>query len=203
MGDDAFITTAARASFARKAEDYTEAQNHRLIKHLAKESHWTPLAHAQLTLRIKLPLWLHGQLVKHTVGAVISTMSRRYVSEDIEIYQPKWRAAPKKGVKQGSGEELTISEELHTNDQWYIKVAVEHYNDLLTDGVAPEQARGRLPQDLMTTCVVTGSLVYWARVYKQRNGKHGSPQKEWKLITDRIDEECSKLFPVTWQALKG
>lgn len=51
---DALIATAARASFNRRADQYTDDQNERLTRYLVRSNpaHFAPLAHVRLTLRL-------------------------------------------------------------------------------------------------------------------------------------------------------
>lgn len=51
---DALIATAARASFNRRADQYTDEQNERLTRYLVRSNpvHFAPLAHVRLTLRL-------------------------------------------------------------------------------------------------------------------------------------------------------
>lgn len=51
---DALIATAARASFNRRADQYTDEQNEGLTRYLVRSNpqHWAPLAHVRLTLRL-------------------------------------------------------------------------------------------------------------------------------------------------------
>lgn len=52
---DALIATAARASFNRRADQYTDEENERLTRFLVNASpqHWAQLAHVRLTLRLQ------------------------------------------------------------------------------------------------------------------------------------------------------
>lgn len=52
---DALIATAARASFNRRADQYTDEQNERLTRYLVRSNppHFAPLAHVRLTLRLQ------------------------------------------------------------------------------------------------------------------------------------------------------
>lgn len=52
---DALIATAARASFNRRADQYTDEQNERLLRYLVRSNppHFAPLAHVRLTLRLE------------------------------------------------------------------------------------------------------------------------------------------------------
>ena len=108
MGNDDSVVNAARVSFAKQADQYTGDQNARLIKYLARHNHWTPFAHAFVTLRFKAPIAIHAQCVKHQIGFAMNTVSRRYVSDEPELFIPEFRLAPEGSVKQGSGEVFDV-----------------------------------------------------------------------------------------------
>src|SRR5690625_7148396 len=46
---DALVVDAARASFAKTHDTYTDEQNTRLINYLARHDHWTPFSHPRFT----------------------------------------------------------------------------------------------------------------------------------------------------------
>ena len=102
MGSDLTVVNAARVSFAKTSECETtedgtyqlSQRDQRLIKYLAQHNHWTPFAHPQITLRIKAPIFVRTQLFKHKVGFTENEISRRYETNEPEIYTPDWRAAP-------------------------------------------------------------------------------------------------------------
>lgn len=52
---DALIATAARASFNRRADQYTDEQNERLQRYLVRPAipHFAPFCHVRLTLRLQ------------------------------------------------------------------------------------------------------------------------------------------------------
>ena len=108
MGNDDSVVNAARVSFAKQADQYTDDQNARLIKYLARHNHWTPFAHAFVTLRFKAPIAIHAQCVKHQVGFAMNTVSRRYVSDEPELFIPEFRTAPSGSIKQGSGDVFDV-----------------------------------------------------------------------------------------------
>ena len=119
MGSDLSVVNAARVSFAKKSnwDDIPFAEGNvlkdsdaRLIKYLAKHNHWSPFAHASLQFRVKAPIFVARQLVKHQVGLVWNEISRRYVDSEPEFYVPKvWRKRPPDSIKQGSDESDTIT----------------------------------------------------------------------------------------------
>jgi thymidylate synthase (FAD) len=209
MGSDLTVVNAARVSFAKTSEwETTEdgtrvlsQKDQRLIKYLANHNHWTPFAHPQITLRIKAPIFVRTQLFKHKVGFTENEISRRYVTNEPEFYVPEWRSAPTDGAKQGSSDFIT---DVYVNDldRMYTQNAlecVEIYKELLKEGVAPEQARGILPQGTYTEWWWTGSLSAYARVFKQRIDAHA--QWEVQQYADAIGKILEPLFPHSWAVL--
>jgi thymidylate synthase (FAD) len=208
MGSDLSVVNAARVSFAKESTWYidpedgsTEIQDQdaRLINYLAKHAHWSPFAHNSLTFRIKAPIFVARQLVKHQVGGVWNEVSRRYVDDEPEFYFPEvWRGKPV-NAKQGSDGELENSTK-YTN--WVKNSAddcLETYLALLRQGVAPEQARMILPQNTMTEWWWTGSLMFFARVCKQRLDPHA--QQETREVAQMISEQIPTEFEHSWKAL--
>ena len=151
MGNDLMVVNAARVSFNKKATEMSD-KDAKLIAYLAKHKHWTPFAHPQITLHIKAPISIRTQLFKHKQGFVENEVSRRYVKDEPDFYVPDWRSAPSGGAKQGSDD--FIDEPVVSDfDRVYNRVAmdaVDTYNFLLKEGVAPEQARFVLPQGTYT-----------------------------------------------------
>lgn len=72
MGSDSSIVDAARVSFSKRATEYSDEANDKLLSFLAREQHWSPFAHTALTVRCKVPLYLAAQLKKHQVGLCLS-----------------------------------------------------------------------------------------------------------------------------------
>jgi len=225
MGDDLTVVNAARVSFNKesvaKDDEYTEVEynnwlgvipvlkesDKKLINYLAKHDHWTPFSHCQMQFRIKAPVFVARQLIKHTVGLSINEVSRRYVDNEPEFYTPDvWRGAPK-NAKQGSSDiEIDINPSTGSGPmmvdeyQRILKSAKWTYEHLLHLGVAPEQARMVLPQSMMTEWYWSGTLYAFARVCNLRC--KDDAQLETRMIANQIDEQAKKLFPVSWEALR-
>ena len=201
MGNDDSVVNAARVSFAKQADQYTADQNARLIKYLARHNHWTPFAHAFVTLRFKAPIAIHAQCAKHQIGFAMNTVSRRYVSDKPELFIPDFRLAPEGSVKQGSGEVHPDNAHWQVNYEDLMNKAVDLYLMMIDGDVAPEQARFVLPQGVMTEWVWSGSLQAWARFYTQRIDPHA--QKEIQFLAQEVDKIVGALYPVAWDALTG
>ena len=198
MGTDLSVVNAARVSYAKVKEEFEESDK-RLIRYLAEHKHWSPFAHTFLSFRIKAPVFVARQLVKHQVGLVWNEESRRYISDDVEIYRIiNWREKPKHS-KQGSGENLKLSIDIETEINEHLNQGVSLYNKLLNKGVAPEQARSVLPQSMHTNWIWSGTLYAFARVCELRLDDHA--QKETQQIAKQLDIHCEDAFPICWKYL--
>ena len=82
-----------------------------------------------------------------------------------------------------------------------LRHAVFAYEELLHGGVAPEQARMILPQNMMTTFVWTGSLLGYIQMLKLRLDSHS--QKEIRDLAMMIADTIRPLYPVSYTALMG
>lgn len=182
----------------------------KLIAYLARHGHWTPFSHVQITLRETVPIFIARQRFKHMVGFTYNEVSRRYVDDEPEFFVPdEWRGRPK-NAKQGSDGNVKFSTTHYPGDgackadEWYeylVEEADALYGALLSEGVAPEQARMVLPQSMMTSYYVTGSLAAWARAYNLRVDSHA--QKEIQDLAKKWDEVIAPICPVSWKALVG
>lgn len=219
MGSDLSVVNAARVSFAKESDfsyiwdsddqiciPCLQDKDTKLINYLAKHNHWSPFAHNSLTFRIKAPVFVARQMVKHQVGGVWNEVSRRYVDDEPEFYFPKrdgWRGRAE-NVKQGSSKQ-TVDVFQYGNDycenipEDAVEVCLEAYERLLHRGVAPEQARMILPQNTMTEWWWTGSLMFFARVCKQRLDPHA--QEETRNIAQMINDNIPQEFQHSWKAL--
>ena len=207
MGSDLSVVNAARVSYSKESEweSITPAgptpgmlsdRDEKLIKYLATHNHWSPFAHASLQFRIKAPVFVARQLVKHQVGLVWNEISRRYVDYEPEFYQPtEWRGRPENS-KQGSDGVVHTDEEYYSR---YVNGCKVYYSLLLNQGVAPEQARMVLPQSMMTEWIWSGTLYAFARVCNLRCAK--DTQEETRQIADQIHNICNKEFPTSWKYL--
>lgn len=199
FGSDLSVVNAARVSFHKQSEwadapgDMWESDV-KLIKYLAKHKHFSPFNHAFLSFRVKAPIFVARQLVKHKF-LPWNEVSRRYVDEEPEFYFPDgWRLRAE-NVKQGSSEK-TIP--VQWQDKELIKCALEHYQILLEEGVAPEEARMVLPQNTMTEWVWSGTLGAWLDMLVLRLDTH--TQQETRDLANHIAIFIEDLFPVSFAA---
>ena len=199
MGNDLSVVNAARVSYSKESKSFT-LKDEKLIKYLAEHEHWSPFAHATMQFRIKAPIFVARQLVKHQVGLVWNEVSRRYVDFPPEIYKPDaWRGRPKNS-KQGSDGEVELGPTLDHNMEMTMQSCLILYNAMIDKGVAPEQARMVLPQSMMTEWYWSGTLYAFARVCNLRCKP--DTQKETQEVANEIDKLAKDAFPHSWKHLR-
>ena len=193
MGSDLSVVNAARVSFAKTKEVFDE-KDEKLIKYLAEHNHWSPFGHASLQFRIKAPVFVARQLVKHQVGLVWNEVSRRYVDDQPEFYMPfLWREKAE-NKKQGSAD---TEVEFDITD--ITQACKSVYNQMLEANIAPEMARMILPQSMMTEWYWSGTVYAFARVCNLRN--KADAQEETRTVTYEIARHMKDHFPVSTKYL--
>jgi len=203
MGNDLTVANAARVSFGKTSEmeddpwgpPKLKAKDDKLIRYLAKHKHISPFGHCFASFHVKAPIFVARQLVKHKFLRW-NEISRRYVDVEPEFYQPnEWRgrSADKKQGSEGVVEVLHDVKHLSS-------MMANLYEDLVEEGVAPEQARMVLPQSTMTEWYWSGSLDAFANMCNLRCKP--DTQAETREVADQISEKMKELFPVSWDALK-
>jgi len=201
-GSDLTVANSARVSFAKESEMEDDAwgppklkdKDAKLIRYLAREKHISPFGHCFATFRVKAPIFVARQLVKHSYLRW-NEVSRRYVSDKPEFYEPEVWRGQSKDKKQGSEGVVDVGDWGDAN--W---ACLKAYNDLLDMGVAPEQARMVLPQSLMTEWYWSGSLDAFARMANLRC--KSDTQAETQEVAWAISLKMEDLFPVSWVALR-
>lgn len=214
-GSDLSVVNAARVSFENESDWEMQGfdtslsiKDTKLIQYLAKHKHFSPFNHCFLSFRVKAPVFVARQLVKHKFMPW-NEVSRRYVNSEPTFYIPDvWRKKAE-NVKQGSSEKEIVT---HLDDGFFITpptveetvntyytYALDLYNEMLGAGVCPEQARMLLPQSMMTEWIWSGTLGAVADMCKLRLDPH--TQKESRDVAEQIKDIVKELFPVSFNAL--
>jgi thymidylate synthase (FAD) len=199
MGSDVTVVDSARVSFGKKiprGRVYLTEKDERLIKYLAEHRHMSPFGHCFATFHVKAPIFVARQLVKHKFLRW-NEISRRYVDEEPEFYEPKTWRGRSKNKKQGS--DGIVYPKSETDFIGYTSLRV--YKELLKEGVAPEQARMVLPQSTMTEWYWSGSLDAFADMCILRSASDA--QEETRHVSAKISDTMQSLFPISWKALTG
>jgi len=212
MGSDLSVVNAARVSFGKESlwnwskeldSDTGDGRTLRerdtkLIKYLAEHKHMSPFGHAFASFHIKAPIFVARQLVKHKFLRW-NEISRRYVDDEPEFYVPEHWRDKSEDKKQGSGGKSQSQYFPNIYIKEVAEKALGDYKKMLTQGIAPEQARMILPQNTMTEWYWSGSLDAFADMCRLRCKE--DTQAETQEVAWAISLKMEDLFPVSWVAL--
>lgn len=192
MGAEIDIVNAARVSFG-VFRDSMEDRDKKLLKYLIDNKHTSPLEHVVLKFSIHCPLFIRSQWHRHRTWS-FNEISRRYTEDGVTFYVPEKLREQSANNRQASIESDTLDQEGCLN---YIRAvhreALFAYNKLLQHGVCREQARGVLPQNMMTTFIGTVDLHNLIHFLALRDSAHA--QAEIVEYAQAIKQLVRPLFP--------
>jgi len=161
------------------------------VKGLIDRGHEAMLEHQSVSVLIVCDRGISHELVRHRLASY-AMESQRYVNygkgAGVTFIEPcYWE---KRSI------EYTAWARLCT-------LAEAAYNDLLTFGATPQQARAVLPNSTKTEIVMTANLREWRHFFKLRAlGITGKPHPQMLEITGPMLEEFKRLIPVIFDDLE-
>jgi thymidylate synthase (FAD) len=190
--------------------DFSEELVEKLWQWRNTPTHDTPFNHTFISFEVQAPIFVRAQLVKHEY-LILSEFSRRYITDDVKFYTPDvWRKAAE-NKKQGSSDEavdVPPFEDYYVDCQGGLHIGessehnlycLEYYKHLLDAGVAPEQSRMVLPQNVLTEWTWSGTLGAFAKMCTLR--LHPEAQYEARLVAQQVYEYLQEYWPVGAKAL--
>ncbi len=202
-GRDLDVVNAARVCYGKESEDFSE-KDEKLLRYLLVHRHTSPFEHTHLVYRVRTPLFVVRQWMRHRIGVSYNEVSGRYTEMPLEFYTPnKWRVADATN-KQGSVEAtLEKDEETFAAYKRALKTSGDVYNELLANGVCRELARGVLPLCTYTSFIFTCNLVSLFHFLGLRADVHA--QWEIQQYANGMRELAKEHFPVSikaWEELQ-
>lgn len=193
MGTEVDITNAARVSFGKMKETFDD-KDLKLMNYLIKNNHTTPFEHITLTFSVYCPLFVRSQWHRHRTWSY-NEISRRYTEEEIAFYLPSHLRQQSENNKQASieGQYVDNEKSLICDIDIAQLQAFQLYKHLLESGVCREQARGVLPQNMMTTFWATVDLHNLLGFLRLRCDSHAQP--EIREYANAIKELIRPLYP--------
>ncbi len=212
MGTDKCIVDSARVSFNK--DNYQEssltAKDVKLIKYLAEHKHTSPFEHCSMTFRVKVPLIVARQHMRHRTWSY-NEVSRRYTSDNIEFYIPtSFRKQHSVNRQASTNEDFNpVLNSIQGQTLTYVSTAkdlvlsssrkcLKLYKQLLKSGVCREQARMVLPQSMYTEYWCTANLLNIIKFLKLRLPE----ESQWEIR--RLAEEMSYFvknkYPEVYEA---
>lgn len=193
-GSDLDIVNAARVSYGKISKELSE-RDKKLIKYLIDNDHTSPFEHNQLSFRVKAPLYVARQWMRHRMHSY-NEISYRYTKASIEFYiPPYWRFQDATNRQCSSGS--FTNEELLQLYKKSLEQSYQAYETLLEQGVSREQARGVLPMCMYTEFIFTTNLHALMHFMKLR--LHKGAQHEIRVYARGMLELAEIHFP---EALK-
>lgn len=195
MGSDEAIVQAARISTAKEGDSKRNIRG--LIRFLLRNRHTTPFEQVTFKFRIKLPIFVARQLVRHRTQA-LNEHSLRYSEAEDEFYIPEYEDILGQGVqnKQGSEGELSddsreafLSELIRIDSE-----AHDGYQSAIAAGISRERARILLPVNLYTRWYSTISLWNLFHMLKLRMDTHSQQEtREYAYAMYRLARQICPL----------
>lgn len=209
-GTDLDVVNAARVSYGKRTYELSE-RDERLIFYLLQNHHTSPFEHTQLVYRVKAPIYIVRQWMRHRIGISYNEISGRYAVLPLEFYTPKQWRIPDPSNHQGSmaHKGTVVSErEIDTKAEEAYRQAIEtaskSYQELIDAGICRELARGVLPLCTYTQFIFTCNLVSLFHFVKLRADSHA--QSEIQAYAKGLLNLARPAFPISiasWERLQG
>ena len=204
-GDDLTPVGAARTSFAGRVGD--EERDVKLLRYLAENGHHGPFEFIDATWRVKAPIFVARQWMRHRTGSY-NEFSYRYADpkklsdgEAAQYYAPRQWKAQGTGNKQTSGSELPgtgMDIEVAYHDS--MREARQSYNDAIEHGVSREQARLFLPTSFYTQFWYKTNMRNLLHFLTLRLDEHA--QEETRMFAEAIAKDVESNWPLVWGLFK-
>ena len=198
MGTETSIVNAARVSFGKMRKEM-DARDAGLVRYLIANHHTSPLEHVVFTFLVHCPIFVRSQWHRHRTWSY-NEISRRYTQEDVTFFVPVELREQAESDRQASKTAESIDQERcrelirrHNEDSYAL------YQRLLAEGVCREQARGVLPQNMMTTFWGTVDLNNLIKFLELRDSPHA--QAEIKEYAAAIKQLVKPVVPHVAQVL--
>lgn len=191
-GSDVDIVNAARVSYGKFVDTISDRDT-KLIKFLMEHNHTSPFEHNQLSFRIKAPIFVGRQWMRHRMNSY-NEISYRYVKAPLEFYiPPKWRIQDTKNKQASIGS--YDNPEARALYQKAIATSVTVYEQLLEMGIGREIARATLPLCTYTEFIFTCNLHSLMHFMKLR--LHAGAQYEIRMYAQGLLKLALPYFPIS------
>ena len=175
MGTETSIVNAARVSFG-KIRTEMDSRDVGLLRYLIANHHSSPLEHVVFTFLVHCPLFVRSQWHRHRTWSY-NEISRRYTQENVTFFVPYELRGQAERDRQASTPSDKIEQSVCLEAiRRHNAASLELYERLLANGVCREQARGVLPQNMMTTFWGTVNLNNLIKFVELRDSEHAQPE---------------------------
>lgn len=170
LGNEKRIADVARISYGKT----TGNNNESLIKHLLNNGHLSPFEQVQFTFKIKCPIFVARQWMRHRTGKY-NEKSRRYTKKKWDYYIPNIREKDKEKIINA------------------MSAQIELYEELLESKIKPEIARTIMGVGFNTEFYFTIDLRNLLHFLELRTEEHA--QYEIRMYANTIENIVKQYFP--------
>lgn len=201
LGSDFTIAASARVSLSRELDSLTGDNQERdrgLINRLMRDRHTSPFEAAVFQFRIRAPLFVNRQWLRHR-WASYNEESARYTELVDEFFVPD-------ELRRQVGKPMDYSflplagDELKQRIRDHLAASRQLYALLLREGVAKEQARMVLPVSQYSTFIWTVNALSLMNFMYLRNSSHA--QAEIRAYAEAIEGMFATRLPFTHEAFR-
>lgn len=191
MGDEAAIVQSARVSYGEGTK--TVSEDTALIRYLMRHWHTTPFEMVEFKFRIKCPIFVARQLMRHRTAS-INEYSARYSIVKNEFWVPPMFRGQSTTNHQGS-DGFFYDDELLVEYKASCENAFKVYTRMLEKGVSREIARAVLPQSTFTEFYWKIDLHNLLHFIRLRMDSHAQPeiQEVALLIWNHVKEKVPNV----------
>jgi thymidylate synthase (FAD) len=202
MASDLDVVNAAKVSFSAQKKEIDESCVG-LINYLMKNKHATPFEHSIFKFRIKAPIFITREWMRHRWSSFNEMSMRYYQPEKLDYYTPAYNSIRKQIGKPGaySFEEI---EDPEVKDYFYsifkntVLEADTAYYKLIEAGIAKEIARCVLPVTQYTEFIWTVNARSLINFISLRNDSNA--QYEINQYAIAVEDIFSKIMPISHSA---
>mgnify|MGYP003348930996 FL=1 len=194
MGNDSSIVQAARVSYGEGTKSVLE--DRQLLRYLMRHWHTTPFEMVEFKFRVKVPIFVARQWLRHRTASVNELSARYSVIKD-DFWVPDSYRTQSKTNKQGSDGSFDDSAAVLSQTK-SSELAFEIYNGLVERGIARELARVHLPQSTYTEFYWKINLHNLFHFLRLRMDDHA--QKEIREGAKWIFDLIKPIVPMACQA---
>jgi thymidylate synthase (FAD) len=193
MGNDQSIVQAARVSYGPGTK--TPSEDRQLIRYLMRNWHTTPFEMVEFKFRVKVPIFVARQWLRHRTASV-NEISARYSVVEENYWLPEEFRKQSSMNKQGSTSDTFDNIILSSLQKESCDMAFKVYDKLLKSGVSRELARVHLPQGTFTEFYWKINLHNLFHFLRLRIDEHAQPEivepskKIFELIRPIVPEAC-------------
>lgn len=201
MGGDLSVVQAARTSYAKDLQPFDEEKDSKLIQYLMAHRHTTPFEMVDIKVRMKLPIFVARQWIRHRTAS-LNEESARYSQLKDEFYVPEASVVKMQSDanKQGRGQEFPVEIQMGFREEFRREQAGDYadYDRRIQLGMAKELARINLPVSVYTNWYWKQNLWNMLHLLGLRMDPHA--QYEIRVYANALYEIVKAVAPISLAA---